>query len=107
MQTYGDDNMKMSNNMLVLLWPYIWSDQSALQKFKVMVFVLCTILTTLVFISVPLLLKQVILVLETQAQLYYLTPIMVVIGYALAWMLIKVVDRFRHQAAFPMISNLI
>lgn len=107
MQTYGDDNMKMSNNMLVLLWPYIWSDQSALQKFKVMVFVLCTILTTLVFISVPLLLKQVILVLETQAQLYYLTPIMIVIGYALAWMLIKVVDRFRHQAAFPMISNLI
>jgi ATP-binding cassette subfamily B protein len=107
MQGYGGNNMKPNKNMFFLLWPYIWTKQSALQKFKFIVFVLFTILTTLMVVSVPLLLKQIIIVLESKESTLSFTPIAIVIMYGLAWMFTKVIDRLRHQSAFPMIANII
>jgi ATP-binding cassette subfamily B protein len=106
MQIYGGNNMG-NNNIFALLWPYIWSKQSAMQKIKFIVFVLGTILTTLMVISVPWLLKQVIIALETKKTNLYLALIIIVIMYGCAWMITKIIDRLRHQAACPMIANMI
>ena len=107
MQDYGDNNMKPNKNMIRLLWPYIWTKQTLLQKFKFILFILFTILTTLMIVSVPLLLKQVIIALESGEATLFFTPIIIVIVYGLAWMFTKVIDRLRHQSAFPMIANII
>lgn len=107
MQDYGGNNMKNNKNMILLLWPYIWAKQSFLQKIKFVVFLFFTIITTLMVVSVPLLLKQVIIALESGNSNLGFTPIGIVILYGLSWMLTKVIDRLRHQSAFPMISNII
>ncbi len=94
-------------NVFKFLWSYIWTNQTAKQKCKFIIFGLSTILTTIVMVSVPVLLKYAITVLETDQKLFGLTPIVIVVIYALMWMSTKIIDRLRHQASFPMIANII
>jgi ABC-type transport system involved in Fe-S cluster assembly fused permease/ATPase subunit len=99
--------MKHGKNIFMLLWPYIWSDQSLVQKFKFIVFILATVVTTLMLVCVPILLKYVVMALSSKQSVLSLAPIVIVGAYGVLWALSKIVDRLRHQAAFPMISNII
>lgn len=94
-------------NVFKFLWPYIWSNQTAKQKYKFIIFSLSTILTTIFMVSVPITLKYAISALETDKKLFGLVPIIIVITYSLMWMLTKIIDRLRHQASFPIIANII
>ena len=99
--------MKKNKNIFLLLWPYIWSKQSRLQKTKFLIFVLATLMTTSMLMCVPLLLKYALMALENPQAPLFMMPIWIIILYALAWMFSKIIDRLRHQAAFPMIANII
>ncbi len=94
-------------NLFTFLWPYIWTHQSTTQKIKFLIFVLSTLVTTLLIVSVPILLKYSISVLETKTALFGLEPIVIIMAYGAAWTLTKIIDRLRHQSAFPMIANII
>lgn len=99
--------MKKNKNIACLLWPYLWREQSFAYKLKSMVFVVATLVTTMMVMSVPILLKYTIVVLESKQSVLTFTPIVIILGYGFAWMMTKVIDRLRHQAAFPMMTNII
>ena len=94
-------------NVFSFLWPYLWSNQTGKIKFKFIAFVLATILTTLMMVSVPVILKYSISALDTKKDIFGMNPIIIIMAYAIAWTLTKVIDRLRHQAAFPMVINII
>lgn len=95
-------------NVFKFLWPYIWGSQTYIQKLKFIVFILSTLVTTALMISVPISLKYAIASLESKNILFFgLSPIIIVITFSLLWMITKIIDRLRHQAAFPMMANII
>jgi ABC-type transport system involved in Fe-S cluster assembly fused permease/ATPase subunit len=111
MRLYGVSNMIKNNqkkiNVFRFLWPYIWTNQDKIQKSKFIVFIFSTLITTLLIVSVPAILKYSIMALETKQYLLGFEPIVIIIAYGIAWTLTKIIDRLRHQSAFPMIANVI
>lgn len=94
-------------NIFNFLWPYIWTNQERKQKLKFILFILATIITTLLIVGVPVILKYSILALDTKKAVFGIEPIIIVIAYGCAWTITKIIDRLRHQSAFPMIANII
>jgi ABC-type transport system involved in Fe-S cluster assembly fused permease/ATPase subunit len=111
MRLYGVSNMIKNNqkkiNVFRFLWPYIWTNQDKIQKSKFILFVFSTFITTFFIVSVPAILKYSIMALETKQYLLGFEPIIIIIAYGVAWTLTKIIDRLRHQSAFPMIANVI
>lgn len=96
-----------SSNIFFKLWPYIWSKQTHAAKIKFLLFIFATLITTAALISIPVILKQAILILDGEPSLPSLSAETIVFLYCLSWMLSKVIDRLRHQSAFPIIAHVI
>lgn len=94
-------------NLFAFLWPYIWTRQTNKQKGKFILFLFATAFTTLLITSVPLLLKYSIAALENQKTLFGFQPVLIVVAYGMTWTLTKIIDRLRHQSAFPMTAGVI
>lgn len=93
-----------SINVIKFMWPYVWRRQTAYRKFQFSLSMLLIIATIFLNVSVPFLLKQVVLVLTEKPELsplLGLTPIGVVLCYALFWGLARLIDRLRAAASFP------
>lgn len=95
---------RSSINVIKFMWPYVWCRQTPYRKFQFSLSMLLIIATIFLNVSVPFLLKQVVLVLTEKpdlSPLLGLTPIAVVFCYALFWGLARLIDRLRAAASFP------
>lgn len=99
--------MKTARQILSWLWPYFWHRQSLIQKMKIVTFFLMTVLTTGIILSLPVLLKFVVIALEGKQVVWGISPIYWLLIYGFAWAAMKIVDRLRHQSAFPMMTAII
>ncbi len=90
-------------NVIKFMWPYVWTKQTPYRKFQFSLSMLLIVVTIFLNVSVPFLLKQVVLVLKKpdSSTLLGLAPIGVVLCYALFWGLARLIDRLRAAASFP------
>ncbi|MCS5707350.1 ATP-binding cassette domain-containing protein [Candidatus Berkiella cookevillensis] len=101
-----EKNISISSgiNVIKFMWPYVWRRQTCYRKFQFSLSMLLIVATIFLNVSVPFLLKQVVQVLTDKPDLspiLSLTPIGVVLCYALFWGLARLIDRLRAAASFP------